>query len=220
MLLSLMLAGSLWAQEKGVPFNGVLYNTDGAPVKNVKIYVKSPNAYATTDKQGRFGLTDVQADDTLHFRIKKQNYAIPVEGRKSIKVRLAFSSEYEAEESKDLIDQGYGYVKRREFTGAATRLSGEDFRRAGYTSLTRALVGRVPGLRISANGALSIRGENSINSGTDPLILVDGNEVPDLESVSITDIDYVEVLKDSNMYGVRGSAGVILITTLKANVKR
>lgn len=215
-LASIATAG---AQQSGEPFNGILLNFEGAPLKNVKIYTKSPDTYTTTDKKGRFGLTDVKPTDTLKFKIKKQDYFIPVEERKSIVIRLAYSSEYEAKESQDLIDQGYGFVKRREFTGSATRLSGEEFRRQGYTSLSRALQGRVPGLRIGYSGnnqtTMAVRGVNSFNAGTEPLILVDGSEVPDLDSVNIQDVDYVEVLKDSNIYGVRGSAGVILITTIK-----
>lgn len=211
------------AQEKGVPFNGLVMSAEGLPLKRVKVYIKSPDKYAISDKKGRFGLTNVSENDTLKIFYKKKGYLIPVEGRKSARIRLADASILQVDESQELVDMGYGFVKRREYTGASNRLSGEEFRRMGFTSLSRALQGRVPGLSIGNNNGttnMNIRGINSIYGSSQPLIMVDGTEAMDLDSVDINDVDYVEVLKDSNIYGVRGANGVILITTLTGNSKR
>lgn len=79
----------------------------------------------------------------------------------------------------------------------------------------------VPGLTVIGN-KVSVRGINSVNSGTDPLILVDGVECDDLSTINVHDIENVTVLKDSAstvIYGFRGSKGVILITTKAAKAK-
>ena len=88
LFLSLLfpLLGS--AQEK-VPFNGIVKDVFGKPVRNVRIHVDNPRLYATTDKQGRFGLTDVKPTDVLHVKVKKKEYEIPVEGKKSIVIIVA-----------------------------------------------------------------------------------------------------------------------------------
>ena len=83
------------------------------------------------------------------------------------------------------------------------------------------LRGRVAGVEVSPNNSIRIRGTNSINSSTEPLIIVDGSEA-DLNSVSPYDVYSVSVLKDasSSIYGVRGANGVILITTKHAQQEK
>lgn len=61
------------------------------------------------------------------------------------------------------------------------------------------------------NGELTIRGISSVNSSSQALILVDGTEVPSLASVSILEVESVQVIKSASSYGVRGANGVISI---------
>lgn len=84
---------------------------------------------------------------------------------------------------------------------------------------------QVPGVNIMGNGdniSVNIRGATSINSGTQPLFVIDGHAVGNNYAqansmVNPRDIDYVRVLKgpDATIYGVRGGNGVILIYTRK-----
>ncbi len=66
-------------------------------------------------------------------------------------------------------------------------------------------------------GSLLIRGKNSINAGTDPLIVLDGVIYPgDLADINLNDIEQIDVLKDASsaaIYGARSASGVIIITT-------
>jgi hypothetical protein len=87
-------------EPQGVPFNGIVCDQAGEPVKNVKVYVKSAKLYTYSDRKGRFGLTNVGPTDTLHLRVKKLNYDIPVEGRRSIKIWLADQPNYKAVEDQ------------------------------------------------------------------------------------------------------------------------
>jgi TonB-dependent SusC/RagA subfamily outer membrane receptor len=81
------------------------------------------------------------------------------------------------------------------------------------------LRGRVTGVYIGPDNSIRIRGNNSINSSNEPLILLDGVEITDLGAVSPNDVYSVDVLKDasSSIYGMRGANGVILITTKGAH---
>lgn len=76
------------------------------------------------------------------------------------------------------------------------------------------LIGRVPGLIISPDGKILIRGISSVNSSNEPLIIVDRIAVPDINVYRPNEVEKVEVLKDASsaIYGVRGANGVILIT--------
>ena len=84
---------------------------------------------------------------------------------------------------------------------------------------------RVPGVVIgdaSAGGTPSIiiRGENSVNSSNQPLIMLDGMETDDISGLSPLDVASISVLKDASasIYGSRGGNGVILITTKSAKL--
>ena len=86
-----------------------------------------------------------------------------------------------------------------------------------YKDIYEYLQGKVPGVQIVGT-SIRIRGINTATGNTDALIIVDGMEVTDVSDLSPTDIDTVEVLKDaeSTLYGMRGSNGVVVITTKKA----
>ena len=110
-LVLLFVAVGACGQE-AVPFNGLLLDAVGKPIRRARIYVAHPDKYAQSDKQGRFGLTNVEPNDSLHIRYNKETYVIPVEGKRSIKIRLV-AKQIQTEESQQLIDFGMNYVGQR-----------------------------------------------------------------------------------------------------------
>ena len=219
-MISIFACVAVFAQkQKAVPFNGVVADLLGQPLKGARVWVVDPNYYTTTDKKGKFGLTNVQPTDTLHIKYKKQLYLIPVDTMKSVRVRLGDELKYDVQQDEELVNTGYGFVKRRESCNSSTGISGEVLVRTGRIDLMEALQGLVPGLSI-VNGKAVIRGLATINGSPDPLFLVDGVEVESLSFVNVYVVDRVEVLKDANMYGVKGANGAILVTTKRGGSKR
>ncbi|MDE6648841.1 MAG: TonB-dependent receptor plug domain-containing protein [Muribaculaceae bacterium] len=207
-----------------VPFNGLILDREMKPKKGVKVYVKDPKRYATTDKKGRFGLTDVLPDDTLHLVIsKKETITVPVEGRKAMRIVLAGEKGFKAEDDEGMANTGYGFVKRREFTGVSSGISGEKLKATGQKDIMSALQGLVPGLNITnrrGEQSVNIRGVKSFMLSSEPLYIVDGVTVPSLDFISIYDVDHVEVIKDGSIYGSRGANGAIVVTTKKAQPRK
>ena len=123
-MISVFACVAVFAQkQKAVPFNGVVADILGQPLKGAKVWVVDPNYYTTTDKKGKFGLTNVQPTDTLHVKYKKQIYNVPVDSMKSVRVRIADEIKFEAQEDKELVNIGYGFVKRREILFLIIRYS-------------------------------------------------------------------------------------------------
>ena len=62
---------------------------------------------------------------------------------------------------------------------------------------------------------VAARGISTINGSTTPLLMVDGFEVQNFDSIDLHDIVAVEIITDSRVasYGVRGANGVALVTT-------
>lgn len=216
-ILATALAVSFTAVAEDVPFNGLILDTAMKPVNKVKVYVNDPNYFARTDKQGRFGLTNILPTDTLTFEFSgKRKARIPVDGRKSLKIILDLDGNPTATQDDELVDTGFGYVKRREFTGSSSGLKGETLRRSGRTNLLEALSGLVAGLTVTQkDGRLvpNIRGQRSLTLSNEPLYIVDGSEVDNIDNLNVYDVEHVEILKDASRYGMRGANGAILVTT-------
>lgn len=87
-----------------------------------------------------------------------------------------------------------------------------------YSNILQYLQGRVAGLTVSGNN-VTIRGPSSLMGSDEPLFLYDGIPVDKetILSISMSDVDKVEVLKGSEgaIYGMRGANGVISVLTKK-----
>lgn len=213
--LLMLAAPQLHAQQRHTPFNGQLLDISGSPIKNARVYVSSPRAYCPTDKDGKFGLTDVQPSDTLRILLKKRLYNVPVDGRHSLVIRLGDEKNILAEQDQQLIDIGYGHIRRRECTNAAEAyVSGKELQDIGANSVLEGLMGRVPGLVIEyvdGQPHATMRGTKSLTGPSEPLYIVDGVTMPSIDNVNVFDIDYIEVMKDASIYGSQGANGAILI---------
>lgn len=207
----LLVTAELMAQE---PFNGLIVGLDGKGIK-ANIAVKGSDKRTRSDGKGRFGLTDIKDDDVLYIIYKRDTTIVELEGHKSIHIVLAKAGEVASfNESEELMNYGFGYVKRRESLDYSSGISGERLRAAGTNDLRKAIMMCYPGLKY-INGELCLMTQNSINSSSGVLILCDGVEC-NLDYINIHDVKSVEIIKGSNMYGFRGVNGVILITTMTA----
>lgn len=211
LIAAIALASSIMAQE---PFNGRITGADGKGIR-ARIRVENSDKYTSSDGKGRFGLTDIKADDILLIIYKRDTLRIAIEGRQSIDIVLAANSKrYEARESEELASYGFGYIKRRESTDYSSGISGDRLRATGAKGIIEAIQMCYPGLRY-INGELCLLTQNSIGSSSAVLVLCDGMETrPEL--INLYDVKSVEIIKGSNMYGFRGVNGVVLITTMSA----
>jgi TonB-dependent SusC/RagA subfamily outer membrane receptor len=109
-----------------------------------------------------------------------------------------------------------------EIKGSVITIKSDEFNKGYIEDPLQLIQGKVAGFSISKAGSdpnmefqMRLRGLNSITGTTNPLIIIDG--VPDgsLSDVDPNDIESIEVLKGgaASIYGLRGSSGVIMVTT-------
>ena len=157
-----------------------------------------------------------------------------------IKATLHISLKPDTEVLDEVVVTGYGVTKKAAFTGAASTVATDKIVNKTDANPIKALEGTVPGLQMNiasgqpgAPATIFIRGRNSINSGTQPLYIVDGvpynsdavgvrasegQETSPLANLNANDIESMTVLKDAtatSIYGARAANGVIVITTKK-----
>ena len=123
------------------------------------------------------------------------------------------------------VNIGYGIQKGREVTSSITTIIFSDFNKGNTESPVQLIQGKVAGLSICKPGSdpngvydMRMRGINTINGNTLPLVVIDGVPGGSLNNVDPNEIESFTVLKDgaaAAIYGTRGSGGVILVTTKK-----
>jgi TonB-dependent SusC/RagA subfamily outer membrane receptor len=115
----------------------------------------------------------------------------------------------------DEVNIGYGTQDRRNVTTSVANVKVRKNDAQTYSSIYDYLRGRVPGVTVTSDNRIIIRGIGTNSDATDPLILVDGVQVTDLSGINPADVESVDVIKDgsSAIYGMQGANGVVIITT-------
>ena len=149
----------------------------------------------------------------------------------AIKPHLKIVMKSDTEVLDEVMVVAFGTAKKSAFTGSASVVNTEELSKRITTNVSDALVGSVAGLQIrggsgapgSNDGKINIRGIASMYASTDPLIIVDGAPyTANLSNIPQSDIESISVLKDAAsaaLYGARGAAGVIIITTKKGKTQ-
>jgi TonB-linked SusC/RagA family outer membrane protein len=244
LLLGILLLGSVAARSQEQTVTGkVVSAKDRDEIPGVNIRIKNTTRGATTGIDGTFSLEVRSSRDTLVFSfIGFKTREEVVGSRTTINVSL----ESEATELDEVVVTGFQEVERKLFTGSAATVKMADLRIGGMSDVSQMLEGRVAGVTVDnvsgtfgTNPKIRIRGNTSINGDTQPLFVVDGVILEDLNQVNADDIvtgnantltsssiaginpDDIEsqqILKDASataLYGTRAKNGVIVITTKK-----
>ena len=186
-------------------------------------------------KNGRFTLDCPTENSILKISFVGME-PIEIVARRNLRIVLKSDNT----ELDEIIVTGYGVTRKSAFTGAASTVGSEVVGNKTDANPIKALEGAVTGLQLNnesgqpgAPANIFIRGRNSLNSGTQPLYVVDGvtynsdavgvrsdegQETSPLANLNANDIESITVLKDAtatSIYGARAANGVIVITTKK-----
>lgn len=202
-----------------IQVTGRVTDSLGNPLAGVTVAIKDGQAGTVSDTRGNFSLT---APDDAVLVVSYIGYVtreIPV-GKQQV---LHITLKEEVSSLNQLVVVGYGTQKKKDLTGAVSRLDHTRFETLPNTNITQALRGSIPGVSISAGGnagsgsSVSIRGQNSIYGGNDALVVVDGiiynGQLGDLNPDDIASIDVLRDASSAAIFGARAANGVILVTT-------
>lgn len=217
-LAGFLFTASLYAQNLKV--HGVVKDETGAPVIGASVVQKGTTNATVTDLNGDFWMT-VPADGILSISyLGYSTKNVPVNGKQNLDISLTQDSK----QLNEVVVIGYGTMKKSDLTGAIGSVDAKKLSDQPVANIGQALQGKVAGLQVvdagkpGDNVSIKIRGLGSINN-CDPLVVIDG--VPTdlgLNSLNLTDVERLDVLKDASataIYGSRGANGVIMITTKK-----
>mgnify|MGYP001682617912 FL=1 len=191
------------------------------PLIGVTVRAPKSGSGVTTDLNGKFVVRVQPNDSTLSFSyIGYSPRHVNVVG----KSRLNISLSEMANTVGEVVAVGYGIQKKEDLTGAISVVDMKEVNKLSASTLSHALQGQVAGVDVTSFSgspgsgiSVRVRGIGTLND-SDPLFVVDGMMVGDINFLNTADIESVQVLKDASataIYGSRGANGVIIITTKK-----
>lgn len=202
-----------------ISIKGHIIDDLGAAIAGVNIVEKGTTNGTVSDNSGNFAIR--VKDEAAFLIVSSVGYVT-----REVAVK-GLASDIVLERSDKRMDEvvviGYGTVKKKDLTGSVATVKEEEIKATPLVSLDRALQGRISGVQVTSNSSkpgggttVRIRGTGSVNAGNDPLYVVDGYPVGDLNSINPEDIESIDILKDASataIYGSRGSNGVVIVTT-------
>lgn len=195
----------------------------GEPLPGVYIRIQGTNTGGVTDASGSYSVNVTGADAVLEFSfVGYTSQEIPVGGQAVINVALV----PEIEVLEEVVVVGYGVQRKSNVTGAITSVKADDLENRSTSDVGKALQGKISGVQVltrsgapGSSAEFRIRGYSN-NSSSDPLYIVDGLKVPNIDYLDPNAISSVEVLKDAAsaaIYGAEAGNGVVLVTTKKGS---
>lgn len=235
---------SIYSQGQTVS-GKITSSKDNEPLTGAIVRSKEGGQGAAADIDGNYTLKLTAGKHTLEYGLV--GFA-QVSKEVTLKDGQTLTLDIQLDDDSKLTDEvvvvGYGVQRKREVTGAISKIEGKELTRFPTPSFEAALQGQAAGVQVSQGSGLAgssstvrIRGIASISAGGDPLYVVDGIPITQnqflggnsggmntnpLATINPNDIASVEILKDAaatGIYGSRGSNGVVLITTKRGTKK-
>jgi len=218
LLASCLFFGTALAQNPTV--NGRVTDEKGDPISGASIQVKGTRTGASANADGTF---TIKAANGASLVISALGYeSKTVAAAANVTVKLAA----DVKALSEVVVTGSGVATSRKKLGISTEsISSAKLPIVPAASIDQALIGKIPGAQISSISGnpgdqvnIVLRGINSVQGGTRPLVLLDGVEVPftSLTTIDLTQVDRVEVVQgaaSASLYGAQGANGVIQIFT-------
>ncbi len=206
---------AIFAQQK---ITGNVTGSDARPLRDVTVQVKGKSISTLTDENGDFSIAAAPNATLVFSFVGYATQEIPVSNRTNISIQLS-ASQHELDQ---VVVTGYTRQAKKDITGAVSVVDVNAMKSIPTGTAEQTLQGQAAGVTVITSGApggesnIFIRGVTSFGN-TQPLVIVDGVQ-SSLHDINATDIESVQVLKDAGaaaIYGVRGSNGVIIVTTKK-----
>jgi TonB-dependent starch-binding outer membrane protein SusC len=225
-ILTFILSFGVSAQT--VKVTGTVRDVSNVPLVGVTVVEKGTTNGTMTDADGQFALTVPDKHILQISMIGFKTQEIEVNGTAPINIVLA----EELTAIDEVVVVGYGTVKKKDVTTAVSTVSTQDIQERPMISAATAIQGKAAGVTViqpngepGASMVVRVRGNTSINASNDPLYVIDGVPMTNIDFLSANDIESIQILKDASsaaIYGSRAANGVVLITTkngIKGNTR-
>lgn len=203
------------AQQRTV--SGTVAGEDGVSIPGVTVIVKGSTTGTVTDVEGHYTI-QAASNDVLSYSYIGMETVEKTASSTTLNVMLKATNV----KLEGVVAIGYGTSDVKDLTAPIITVGTEDLTKRSVQNPLTALQGQVAGLNIVGSGvpgespSIRIRGIGSLEGGNDPLYVVDGMFMDNINYLNADDIESMSILKDASssaIYGVRASGGVIVVIT-------
>ena len=216
--LVMVLTGALSAFAADIAVSGTVTDNTDETLIGVSVVAKGhSNLATTTDIDGNFSIKVPEGTVLVFSYIGYDKLELPAAPRMKVVMESAST------DLDEVVVIGYGAVKRKDLTTAVSTVGEEALANRPIVSAAQAIQGKAPGVSVqqptgTPGGSMTVRvrGTTSFNGSNEPLYVVDGVPVDNVNFLSPGDIENMQILKDASsaaIYGSRGANGVVIITT-------
>ena len=221
-LLTLILTISLYAQN--ATLKGVIVDETDTPLIGATVQVKGTSTGSITDFDGNYTIKANKGAVITFSYIGYKTQEIKFTGQPTVNIKMVPDNQT----LDEVVVVGYGTMKRSDLTGSVASIAAKDVEGFKTSSVAGALGGQIAGVQITstdgtpgAGFSINIRGVGTLTGDSSPLYIVDGFEVDDIDYLSNSDIESIEILKDASssaIYGARAANGLVLISTKSGKI--
>ena len=221
-LLTLILTISLYAQN--ATLKGVIVDETDTPLIGATVQVKGTSTGSITDFDGNYTIKANKGAVITFSYIGYKTQEIKFTGQPTVNIKMVPDNQT----LDEVVVVGYGTMKRSDLTCSVASIAAKDVEGFKTSSVAGALGGQIAGVQITstdgtpgAGFSINIRGVGTLTGDSSPLYIVDGFEVDDIDYLSNSDIESIEILKDASssaIYGARAANGVVLISTKSGKI--
>jgi TonB-dependent SusC/RagA subfamily outer membrane receptor len=220
LLLTFGLFIAITAHAQNLRVTGNVTGSDGAAIPGVTVSVKGTTNGTITDLNGTYLLNVPDGKGTILFSfVGMKSLELPVNNQGVVNAQLT----EDVIGLEEVIAVGYGTMKKSDLTGSVTTVKAEALTLRPTPTIAAALQGQASGVHVrtqsaapGGNSSITIRGINSVQSSSEPLYVVDGIPLADINSIAPEDIESIEVLKDASATAIYGSRGANVRSILTA----
>jgi TonB-linked outer membrane protein, SusC/RagA family len=217
-LLFVLCYQAAWSQRV---VSGKVTDEGGVGIPGVNVILENTTTGTTTDSEGTFSLSVNNDNVVLVFSfIGYATQRIEAGNQTTINVQML----PDEKTLQEVVFVGYGSQPKADVTGAIASVSAKAIEERQPVDVFEAMQGLAAGVQINTDPrpggqpSIRIRGTSTLEGGTEPLFVVDGVPVDNINAINPNDIQSMEILKDASsaaIYGSRSANGVIIITTKK-----
>lgn len=205
--------------NKPMTIRGKVFDETGTPLIGATVRIEGTNTGTATDINGTYSIETSNGKNLIISYLGYKSERIYINKKDVINIML----ESDTQLLEDVVVTGYQTISKERATGAFD-IVGQKLIDKPSSSIAQRLVGVVPGVATTQNadGDISfvIRGQGSLISKKEPLLVVDGFPIEgNFSSINPNDVESISILKDAaaaSIWGARASNGVIVITTKKS----
>ena len=181
LMFLLVFSSIMSAQTDKIKISGKVVDNTGQAIPNATVSVDGNSI--VTDLDGKYSVVANSAKSTLKFTYLGFDTKSVVVGKSTvINVSLLEANN----QLNEIVVVGYGTQKRSSVTGSVAKLKSDKIENAPVSRLDQAIQGKIAGVRVQnisseagSDTQINIRGISSVNAGSGPLIVVDGQPMPD-----------------------------------------